>query len=450
MGRTFQTPRPFLDLTVEDNVRAAASFSGRRGDIAALLALVELAEGARIPARQLSAAKRRLLELAMALAQRPRLLLVDEILGGLLPAEAERVVAILRAIRADHGIAILWIDHVVWAVAQSADRVIVLHHGELICRGRAAVGPARRAGDRGLPRAAGDGGGMSAEVALDILIGGAITGGLYALIALGLNLQYGLMRILNVAHGEFLMLGAYLTYALHVSLGINPLLTVLVTGPAALGAGLLLHRTLYARVLGERDAPQAIESRSLLLSFGLLFVAQNAALLLWSADLRGYSYLSTPLRLLGAPFAANRVVAAAVALALGVGFYVFLRRSLVGKAVRALMQDPEGARLVGIDVRRVHAFCFGAGVAMSAVAGSLISMAFELTPFIGLGYTVTALVVIILGGLGNMLGSLVAGIVLGVVETAAVYLTEYDIRPIVSYGVLSLILLLKPSGLLGR
>jgi branched-chain amino acid transport system permease protein len=291
---------------------------------------------------------------------------------------------------------------------------------------------------------------VSAQVALDILIGGLITGGLYALIALGLNLQYGLMRILNIAHGEFLMLGAYLTYALHVSLGVNPLLTILATGPVALGAGLLLHRALYAPLLGARDAPRTLESRSLLLSFGILFVAQNVALLVWSADLRGYSYLSTPLRLFGAPFAANRVVAATVALALGAGFYAFLRRSLVGKAVRALMQDPDGARLVGVDVRRVHAFCFGAGVALSAVAGSLISMAFELTPFIGLGYTVTALVVIILGGLGNVLGSLMGGLLLGVLETAAVYLADYDIRPIVSYGVLSLILLLKPSGLLGR
>jgi branched-chain amino acid transport system permease protein len=291
---------------------------------------------------------------------------------------------------------------------------------------------------------------VSAPLVVDVLLGGAITGGLYALIALGLNLQYGLMRILNVAHGEFLMLGAYLTYTLHVSLGINPLLTVLVTGPAAFATGLVLHRTLYAAVLGQRDAAQAIESRSLLLSFGILFVAQNAALLIWSADLRGYGYLSTPVRLLGAPFAANRVVAAAVALAIGVGFYVFLRRSLTGTAVRALMQDPDGARLIGVDVRRVHAFCFGTGVAMSAVGGSLISMAFELTPFMGLGYTVTALVVIILGGLGSMLGSLVGGLALGVLETAAVYLAEYDVRPIVSYGVLSAILLLKPSGLLGR
>lgn len=235
-----------------------------------------------------------------------------------------------------------------------------------------------------------------------------------------------------------------------MSLGVNSLLTILATGPVGLAAGLLLHRALYAPVLGARHAPQAIESRSLLLSFGILFTAQNVALLVWSADLRGYSYLSSPLRLFGAPFAANRGVAAAVALAVGALFYAFLRRSLVGKAVRALMQDPDGARLVGVDVRRVHAFCFAAGVAMSMVAGSLISMAFELTPFIGLGYTVTALVVIILGGLGNMLGSLVGALVLGLLETAAVHLAEYDIRPIVSYGVLSLILLLKPSGLLGR
>jgi branched-chain amino acid transport system ATP-binding protein len=135
IGRTFQAPRPFLDLTAADNVRAAARFGGRPGEVAALLARVELADAAHVPARQLSAARRRLLELAMALAQSPRLLLVDEILGGLLPAEAERVATILRAVRTEQGIAVFWIDHVVWAVAQSADRVMVLHHGELIADG---------------------------------------------------------------------------------------------------------------------------------------------------------------------------------------------------------------------------------------------------------------------------------------------------------------------------
>lgn len=292
--------------------------------------------------------------------------------------------------------------------------------------------------------------GLTPALLFDILVTGLITGGIYALVALGLNLQYGLMRVLNVAHGEFLMLGAYVTYSLHTSWGANPLLTLLVTGPAAFGAGLVIHRLLYARVLDESEARESLESRSLLLSFGLLFVLQNAALLVWSADLKGYSYLATPLRVLGAVFPANRVLAALVALALSVGFYVYLRRSLTGKAIRALMDEPEGAQLVGVNLTRLHGICFGLGVAMAAVTGSLISMLFELTPFIGLPYTVTALVVVILGGLGNVVGSLLGALLLGVVETAGVYLVSSDIRLISSYAVLSLILILKPSGLFAR
>ena len=291
---------------------------------------------------------------------------------------------------------------------------------------------------------------MSASLLFDILVTGLITGGIYALVALGLNLQYGLLRVLNVAHGEFLMLGAYVTYSLHMGWGANPLLTILVTGPAAFVAGLVLHRLLYARVLGQAEAREAIESRSLLLSFGLLFVLQNAALLVWSADLQGYSYLAIPLRVLGAVFPANRVLAAGVALGLSVAFYVYLRRSLVGKAIRALMEEPEGAQLVGVNLTRLHGICFGLGVAMAAVTGSLISMLFELTPFVGLPYTVTALVVVILGGLGNVAGSLLAALLLGVVETVGVYFASSDIRLISSYAVLSLILILKPAGLFGR
>jgi branched-chain amino acid transport system permease protein len=291
---------------------------------------------------------------------------------------------------------------------------------------------------------------VRASLVFDILVTGLITGGIYALVALGLNLQYGLMRVLNVAHGEFLMLGAYVTYSLHTGWGANPLLTLLVTGPAAFAAGLVIHRLLYARVLAQAEGREALESRSLLLSFGLLFVLQNAALLIWSADLKGYSYLGTPLRVLGAVFPANRVLAAVVALGLSVGFYLYLRWSLTGKAIRALMDEPEGAQLVGVNLTRLHSVCFGLGVAMAAVTGSLISMIFELTPFIGLPYTVTALVVVILGGLGNVVGSLLGALLLGVVETAGVYLASSDIRLISSYAVLSLILLLKPSGIFGR
>ncbi|HLC42070.1 MAG TPA: branched-chain amino acid ABC transporter permease [Methylomirabilota bacterium] len=291
---------------------------------------------------------------------------------------------------------------------------------------------------------------MNLSLLFDIMISGLIIGGIYALVALGLNLQYGLMRVLNVAHGEFLMLGAYITYSLYTGWGVNPLLTLLITAPLAFGVGLALHRLLYRRVLVEGEAPEVLESRSLLLSFGLLFVIQNAALLLWSSDIKGYGYLSIPLRFLGAIFSANRIVAAAVALGVSVGFYLYLKRSIAGKAIRALMQEPEGAQLVGISLPKLHAYCFGVGIAMSAITGSLISMFFELTPFIGLSYTVTALVVIILGGLGNMMGSLAGGLILGLVETLGVYFAASDIRPIVSYGVLSLILILKPSGLFNR
>jgi branched-chain amino acid transport system permease protein len=291
---------------------------------------------------------------------------------------------------------------------------------------------------------------VTTSLLFDIVVTGLITGGIYALVALGLNLQYGLMRILNVAHGEFLMLGAYVSYSLHTAWGVNPLLTLLITGPGAFGAGLVMHRVLYARVLAQTEARESLESRSLLLSFGLLFALQNAALLVWSADLKGYSYLATPLRVLGAVFPANRALAATVALGLSVGFYVYLQRTLTGKAIRALMDEPEGAQLVGVDLARLHGMCFGLGIAMAAVTGSLISMLFELTPFIGLPYTVTALVVVILGGLGNVVGSLLGALLLGVVETAGVYLVSSDIRLISSYAVLSLILILKPSGLFAR
>ena len=283
----------------------------------------------------------------------------------------------------------------------------------------------------------------------DIAVAGLLTGGIYALVALGLNLQYGLMRVLNVAHGEFLMIGAYVTYSMHTAWGVDPLVTIVVTGPAAFGAGLVLHRFLYAPALAGGTA-ETVEARSLLISFGLLFALQNGALLVWSADLKGYEYLAQPLRLHGIVVSANRVVAASVALGLSLAFYLFLRVTIAGKAIRALMQEPDGARLIGIDVPRLHALCFGAGVAMSAVTGSLVSMLFELTPFIGLSYTVTALVVVILGGLGNMMGSVVGALVLGIVETAAVYLSSSDIRVIASYTVLALILVLRPAGLLGR
>jgi branched-chain amino acid transport system permease protein len=281
----------------------------------------------------------------------------------------------------------------------------------------------------------------------DVAAGGLLLGGLYALIAVGLNLQYGLMRVLNVAHGEFLMLGGYVTYLLHTSLGMDPLVSLAVSAPLVFGGGVTVHALLYRRLLRQERTREELEASSLLISFGLLFILQNLALLLFSADLRGYPYLDRPLRMLGAVFPANRVVAFVTAAALTALLFLFLHRTLTGAAVRALMQDPIGARLIGVRVSRLHALCFGLGVALAAMAGSLLSMLFELTPFVGLPYTITALVVIILGGLGSVGGSLLGGLLLGVVEALGVYFTAPDLRMVISYAVLALVLVLRPYGL---
>jgi branched-chain amino acid transport system permease protein len=288
---------------------------------------------------------------------------------------------------------------------------------------------------------------VSTALLADLLLSGVLLGGLYALIAVGLNLQYGLMRVLNVAHGEFLMLGGYVTYTLHVDLGVPPLLALLATGPLAFVFGGMVHALLFRRLLRLDRTREDLEANSLLLSFGLLFIVQNVALLVWSADIRGYEYLARPLRILDLALPLNRVVAFAIAAALTALLFAVLRFTVVGTAVRALMQDAIGARLMGVGVARVHAVCFGVGAALAAMAGAMVSMLFELTPFVGLPYTITALVVIILGGLGSMAGSLVGGLLLGVVETLGVHWTAPDLRMAISYGVLVLMLILRPYGL---
>jgi branched-chain amino acid transport system permease protein len=289
---------------------------------------------------------------------------------------------------------------------------------------------------------------LSPTLLLDIVIGGFMTGGIYALVALGLNLQYGLMRVLNVAHGEFLMLGAYTTFALHTGWGVNPLLTLLVTGPTAFAVGLVAAPAALRPAGGRRGGGEPRVALAPALVRAHVRAPERGA-----ADLeRGPQGLQLPRdpaavarhRLPRQPGARGRD-----RLALGVAFYLYLRYSLTGKAVRALMREPEGAQLVGIQTSRIHGM-LRRGSRHVGGDHSLVSMLFELTPFMGLPYTVTALVVVILGGLGNVVGSLLGALLLGVVETAGVYLASSDIRLISSYAVLSLILILKPSGIFGR
>jgi branched-chain amino acid transport system permease protein len=291
---------------------------------------------------------------------------------------------------------------------------------------------------------------MSLGAWLELLTSGLITGGIYALVALGLNLQYGLMRILNIAHGEFLMVGAYLTWMMQVSLGISPLLMVPLSFAVLMAAGLAIHWLCFRRLTATSPNLDIFEARGLMVAFGLMFLVQNLVSWLWGGDLRGYDFLTEPVKFGGAQFAANKLLVFGLALAFAVAMIVLLRVTLLGKGVRALMQSPVGAQLVGINTRVLHPLMFGIGLGLSGVAGALLSMAYTISPSMGEPYTVTALIVITLGGFGSMGGALAGGLLLGVVEAIGMHYTNPSLKALLSYSVFIAVLLLRPEGLFAR
>ncbi|MGZ8259562.1 MAG: branched-chain amino acid ABC transporter permease [Caldimonas sp.] len=291
---------------------------------------------------------------------------------------------------------------------------------------------------------------MSPGAWLELVASGLIAGGVYALVALGLNLQYGLMRILNIAHGEFLMLGAFVTWAAHTALGVSPLVMLPVSFALLFATGVVVHGLVFRRLTRTSPNLDVFEARGLLACFGLMFLIQNFAQLLWGGDLRGYDYLAEPVRIAGTQFAANKLLLIALALACSAGLVFVLRTTLLGKGVRALLQSPTGARLVGIDTKKLHPAMFGVGLGLSGVAGCLLSMTEAISPSMGEPYTVTALIVITLGGFGSMAGALVGGLALGGVEAVGMALTSPSLKSLLSYAVFIAVLLWRPNGLFVR
>ncbi|WP_093104807.1 branched-chain amino acid ABC transporter permease [Variovorax sp. CF079] len=284
----------------------------------------------------------------------------------------------------------------------------------------------------------------------ELMAGGLITGGIYALVAIGLNLQYGLMRIMNISHGEFLMLGAFLTWWAHTAWGISPLVFLPVAFVVLMGIGMAVHRLCFRQVAARAPSVEVFEARSLMVGFGLMFFVQNTALLIWGGDLRGYDYLAEPVQVADMRFTVNKLVLFGIALALSLVLIALLRLTLLGKAVRALMQSPVGAQLVGINTKRLHPLMFGIGLGLSGVAGALLSMTYEISPSMGEPYTVTALIVITLGGFGSIAGSLVGGLLLGVVEALGMHFTSPSFKMLLSYAVFIGVLIWRPNGLFSR
>lgn len=284
---------------------------------------------------------------------------------------------------------------------------------------------------------------------LDIFIAGLLLGGLYALIAMGLSLQYGVARVLNVSHGEFIMIAGMSTWVLYTAFGINPLIAVVICGPVAFIVGFFLHRTLFRTLLGKSATLQAFEGSGMLAAFGLYYILQGVAFIIWGSELRSYSFLVEPVSIGGALFGARRLVTLAFSVAIGIIFFIFLARTRMGKAIRAASQDPTTAGLMGVNINNVLAICFGLGAAMAGVAGVLISMCYPVHGAMGLEYTVIAIIVVVLGGMGSIPGAFIGGFVLGIIGSIVTYF-EPGLALAAYYVIFILLLLIRPKGIMGK
>ncbi|MFQ5915212.1 MAG: branched-chain amino acid ABC transporter permease [Nitrospinota bacterium] len=282
---------------------------------------------------------------------------------------------------------------------------------------------------------------------LEVFIGGLLLGGIYALAAFGLATVFGVLGVLNIAHGDLLMLGALASYLLFTYLGLNPFVHILVLIPVFLLLGFLCERVLLRPIEGKPHTELLVSS--ILITLGLsLFIS----------DLTNFSigqpYLSVPyslpsVRVGGMVLSWIRILVLGVIVVLTVALHQYIRRTYMGKSIRAITQDKEGARIVGIDVGRVSMFAFGIGTALAAVAGVFFIILFPVEPYIGIPLTVRYLCIIVLGGLGSLPGTLVSGLLLGVVEAFAGYLLGLDWQLTVPFIILILVLIFRPRGLFG-
>lgn len=284
------------------------------------------------------------------------------------------------------------------------------------------------------------------DLLAQILVNGILLGGLYAVMAQGLALVWGVPNIVNLAHGAFIMLGAYASWYLYNDAGVDPFLGLPLTAAAMFLLGYALQRGLLNLVV------RAPMFNTLLITFGLEVVLTYLAQLAFSADFRtinppyaGDSYALGPVTL---PMA--RLAAFGVALAITLGMWLFLLHSRLGRAIRATAQNLVAARLYGVEPRHLYAVTFGLGLALAGAAGGLYGTVSQINPYIGATLTAKCFAISIIGGLDNPLGVMVGGLFLGIVESLTTLYVGPTYADVASFGILVLVLLVKPSGLLGR
>ena len=282
------------------------------------------------------------------------------------------------------------------------------------------------------------------------IVSGLVLGGTYALIAMGLTLQYGIARIMNLAYGETIIAAAFLAYVLFGQWGINPVLGLLVAVPIGFVFGYLVYGLMLRPLVARAANRESLEIDSILATFGLLFVIQGVMLVAFGSNYTSYNYLNVGINVFGAVIAANRLLALGLAVVLGGGLYLLFTRTLWGTALRAVAVSPTAAPLVGIDVDRAARLAFAIGCGLSAAGGVVISTYQTFTATAGVVFTMKALVVVIMGGVGNILGALSAGLILGLVETFVATYLDPGLTLAATYLIFLSVLLWRPAGLFGR
>jgi len=284
---------------------------------------------------------------------------------------------------------------------------------------------------------------------MDIIITGLLLGSTYALIAFGLNLQYGVARIMNLANGEMLVLGALAAFWIFVADAISPVMTMLIVAPLSFIGNWLIYTGLLRPLIRRAKHQGQLEVDSILATFGMSF-AIVAVMVSIHGEYFTYSYLAEPFDIFGETFALNRIVAFCFALLIGAALWLWLYYTRAGMAIRAISVSTEASGLVGIDVPRLSALAFALGGAVTTMGGTLISTFITLDASVGVVFTMKALIIIIMGGVGDIRGAIVAALILGVVETAVASLIDPGLTLAAAYAIFVLILLFRPQGLFGR
>lgn len=287
---------------------------------------------------------------------------------------------------------------------------------------------------------------MDPQIFFQTIVNGLFTGGIYALVAIGLTLIYGVMLILNFAHGEFLMLGMYIAYWAFTLVGLDPYLSIPIAIILVFALGALIQSTLVQRVLNAHSLNQII------LLLGVSTLIMGLVQFFWSAEAKSIHvpYETAVVTFMQLRFSIPRMIAFFSALVIAISLYFFLQFTRVGKAIRAVSQSRDAATLMGINVKYIYMLTFGIGAAVTAIGGVLLTPNYKMIPTIGQQFGVVAFVVVVLGTMGNFIGAFLGGLIIGVVEAFAGYLIGGDVKIIASMLVFILILLFKPAGLFGR